>query len=124
MNPRVDYEMTQEDLDTILDACKPVPCMMIGGSTPSNPQDNANRAWERLGRKMGFESTTVRPSKKGQRFFSAVPSETEVQKQERLRRNEISSLNDDVGTLARTIGELGAVVDGLLTRLQKLEEDK
>ena len=122
MNPRVDYEMTQEDLDTILDACKPVPCMMIGNSTPSSPQENANRAWERLGKKMGFDSKTARPSNKGSRFFSAVPSETETQKQERLRRNEISTLTSDVGSLAHTIGELGAVVDGLLTRLQKLEQ--
>ena len=53
MNPRVDYEMTQDDLDTI---------------------------------------------------------------------NEISTLTDDVGSLAHTIGELGSVVDVLLTRLQKLEQ--
>lgn len=85
MNPRVNYEMTEEDLKELCDACKPVLAMMIGGYAPSSPQENANRAWARLGKKMGFDSETVRPIEgKGSRFFSAVPSETEAQKEERL----------------------------------------
>ena len=54
MNPRVSYEMTQEDLDTIMNACKRTPCMMIGGSTGPSPQENANNAWASLGKKMGL----------------------------------------------------------------------
>ena len=121
MNPRVNYEMSQEDLDELLESCKPVPYMVIGGSTGPSQQERANLAWGKLGKKMGFDSETVEPSPKSNRFFSAVPSETEPQKQERLRQNEISTLTGDVANLARTIGELGSVVDGLLTRLQKLE---
>ena len=38
MYPRTNYEMTQEDLDRILDACNPVPYM------PRSAQENANAA--------------------------------------------------------------------------------
>lgn len=71
---RREYEMTQEQLNAILDACKPVPYMVVGGLPPSTPQDNANRAWEKLGRDMGFEGMTVRPVPgKGDLFFTAIP---------------------------------------------------
>lgn len=80
MYPRVNYEMTQEDLDVILDACKAVPMIMLQCGNPSSPQENANRAWEALGKKMGFDHTTVEPAGGGMRFFSAVPSETLEQK--------------------------------------------
>ncbi len=122
MNPRVDYEMSQNALDKILEACEPVMCMKIGNSMPSSQQENANRAWAALGKEMSFDSETVRPSNKGQRFFTAVPSETEAQKQERLQRNEISTLNSDVVDLANAIREVGSVCDGLLDRLKACEK--
>ena len=85
--PRTEYEMTQADLDTILDACRPTPAMFLSGGVPlgGSPQDNANAAWSALGAKMGFDAMTVRPIQgKGNRFFSAVPSETEEQRGVRL----------------------------------------
>ena len=103
MNPRVDYEMSEKDLKELLEACKPVACLMIGGHTPSSPQENANMAWAKLGKKMGFDSMSVRPSNKGQRFFTAIPSETDTQKQERMqreaeekRRSEILKLKEEI----------------------------
>ncbi len=72
MNPRTNYEMTEEDLKALLEASKPVTYMVFGGHEPSSPQENANRAWASLGKKMGFDSMTVQPLNKGQRFFSAV----------------------------------------------------
>ncbi len=69
----LEYEMTQDDLDTILEACKPVPYIIIGGRAPDTSQENANRAWANLGKKMGFDSMTVSPSTKGNRFFTAAP---------------------------------------------------
>ena len=36
-------------------------------------------------------------------------------------KHEISTLTNDVACLARSIGELSAVVNGLLTRLQEVE---
>ena len=66
------YEMTEEDLEIIKDACKPVPMIALNCGTPSSPQENANAAWERLGKKMGFFHTTVEPAGKGgERFFIA-----------------------------------------------------
>lgn len=87
MYPRINYEMTQADLEALLSAMRPVPAMMIGGTLPSSPQENANAAWAALGKKMGFDSMTVQPIPgKSDRFFSAVPSETDLQRAERLTR--------------------------------------
>lgn len=87
MYPRTNYEMTQEDLDTLLSAMRPVPVMMIGGFAPRSQQENANDAWAALGKKMGFDPMTVRPiSGMSTRHFSAVPSETDIQRAERLTR--------------------------------------
>ena len=85
MYPRTDYEMTEDDLQNLMDACKPVAAMMIGGTVGRSPQENANAAWKALGDKMGFDSSTVNPmSGKGTRFFTAIPNETEEAMQERV----------------------------------------
>lgn len=87
--PEVEYEMTQADLDKILEACKPVPYIVVGGYAPRSPQENANAAWAELGSRMGFDSTTVRPvDGKGMRSFIAVPSETPTQRAERVAAEE------------------------------------
>lgn len=116
MNPRVNYEMTESDLEEILEACKPVPCIMIPGCTPASAQENANRAWEKLGKKMGFDSTTVRPLDKGQRFFSAVPSETEAQRDARVQREQEQRVQVRITQLQEEItarqGELDALTKG------------
>jgi len=76
MSTRTEYELTEEELRELLEACKPTPCMLIGGYATPTPQENANRAWEALGRKRGFDVETVQPvSGKGDRFFSAMPQE-------------------------------------------------
>ena len=102
--PRVNYEMTEAELEELLDACKPVPYMVIGGCVPSSPQENANRAWQKLGDKYGFDYMTVRPIQgKGTRFFSAVPSETPLQREERLRREEVELKQRRIVDLKREI---------------------
>lgn len=80
MAERINYEMTEEDLRTILDACKPVRYMVFGGHEPVSPQENANRAWALLGKKMGFDSMTVQSSGKGNRIFSAISTKIETEK--------------------------------------------
>ena len=70
---RKEYEMTQEQYDTLLDACKPVPMIMLQCGTPSSPQENANRAWEALGKEMGFEYMSVKSVPNKPRFFTAEP---------------------------------------------------
>ena len=69
--------MSEEDLETLLESCKPVPYMIIGGHPPRSPQENANSAWRLLGAKMGFDYMTVKPIPgKGDRFFTAEKIET------------------------------------------------
>lgn len=114
--PRVEYEMTQADLDEILAACRSVPLIMVGGYAPRSPQENANDAWAALGRKMGFESMTVQPvNGKGMRFFTAVPSETPTQRAERLAGEERAR------KAARAI-ELRASIEAQQRELDELAE--
>ena len=104
MMPRASYEMSKADLAKILDACKPVSMIMLQCGTPRSPQENANSAWARLGEELGFDSMTVRPIQgKGQRFFTAVPNETDAARDERLeieaeekRVAEISKLEAEI----------------------------
>ena len=71
---RREYEMSEQQLKTLLDACKPVPYIVAGGVAPRSPQENANSAWCALGREMGFDGMTVQPVHgKGPHFFTAVP---------------------------------------------------
>ncbi len=77
-----EYEMTDEDLAALMDASKPTPAMWGSGGKPlfGTPQENANHAWGRLGEKLGFKPTTVRPAPgKGQKFFMAESSEPSPQ---------------------------------------------
>lgn len=73
MADRQSFEMTQADLDQIVQACRSVPMIMLQCGTLRSPQQNANAAWAELGRRMGFDYLTVRPDDRGLRFFTAVP---------------------------------------------------
>lgn len=77
MSPlRRQYELTDEQLSRLLDACKPTPVMYLSGGMPMGPsqQENANSAWAALGREMGFDPWSVRPVPgKSQAFFTAEP---------------------------------------------------
>ena len=70
--PRREFEMTEDDLCTLLDAMKPVQMILLQCGKPPSVQENANAAWERLGEKYGFDHMSVRPNGKGDRFFSAI----------------------------------------------------
>ena len=114
MYPRTEYEMTQEDFDTLLKAMKPVPMIMLQCGTPPSQQENANRAWAELGKKMGFDSETVQPIRsKGDRWFSAVPSETDESRDRRLAAEKeaalklrISELQDEIFERQKKLTEL------------------
>ena len=71
------YELTQQDYEELLKACRPTRVMSFDGVHNMFPsfQENANRAWQELGRKMGFQWDSVEPSCKGDRFFQAEPQE-------------------------------------------------
>lgn len=117
VNPRVEYEMTDEELKAVMEASKPTVYMMVDSHAPPSPQENANRAWAELGRKRGFDHMTVRPSdSKGTKFFTAVPSETKAQKTERVAREESEKRSN-------RIGELEGLIQSSQTELDKLKEE-
>lgn len=69
-----EYQMTEADLEKLLEASRPVPLIGLQCGMPSSPQENANAAWKELGSRMGFDAMTVEPIPgKGNRFFLATP---------------------------------------------------
>jgi len=68
-----EYELTKQQLDTLLDAIKPMPIMTIGSHvTGLDRQERANDAWKLLGDELGFDHMTARPvSGKGMEYFTA-----------------------------------------------------
>jgi len=68
---RKQYTLSEEDYKFLLNACKPVPYMVIGGVLPRSPQENANDAWEALGNKLGFDYMTVKPYGSNPKEFTA-----------------------------------------------------
>ena len=69
---RKEFTMTQKQLDTLLEACKSVPYMVMGGIPPRSPQENANEAWANLGKELGFDPMSVKPvTNKGMKVFTA-----------------------------------------------------
>lgn len=81
--------MSPDDLEKILDACKPVPAIMLHIGGGMSQQERANAAWAELGKRMGFDHMTVQPvSGKDMQFFTAVSSETPAQKAERVAKEK------------------------------------
>ena len=72
MNDRKEYEMTQEQMDALLEQMQPVPMIMLQCGEPPSQQESANRAWDKLGEEMGFIGKTAEPSSKGKLFFTAI----------------------------------------------------
>lgn len=71
---RQNYEMTESDLASLLAAMKTVPAIALNCEPSQSVQEKANAAWARLGKTMGFDPMTVRPTGMGDRFFSAEPA--------------------------------------------------
>ena len=67
------FEMTQEQLEKLLDACKPTPVMFLSGGVPMgrSVQENANDAWAAIGSEMGFQHMTVQPAGGDMKVFTA-----------------------------------------------------
>lgn len=117
--PRTNYEMTEDDLAKLLDAMKQTPVMFITGGIPigGSTQENANRAWQSLGEKMGFDYMTVQPiSGKGNRFFTAIPTETEEARAERESRENEEKLRARIAKLREEIDAKQAELSDILNR--------
>ena len=72
MAQRREYTMSEPQLKELLSCMEPVPLIALQCGAPPSPQENANGAWARLGEELGFDSTTVKPTGKGDRFFTAL----------------------------------------------------
>ncbi len=70
---RQQYQMTQEQLDKLLDSIKHSPSDMSG--TPQSQQERADAALEALGKEMGFKHMTVQPTGRSDLFFTAEPAD-------------------------------------------------
>jgi hypothetical protein len=113
MYPRTNYEMTEQDLKTLLDSMQSAPMIMLNIGRHRSQQERANDAWAVLGQKMGFDHMTVQPTGRGDRFFTAIPSETELHKTERLareaeekRQKEITELSLNIEQMQKKLNEL------------------
>ncbi len=70
------YTMTEEQHVKIMEACKPVPMIMLQCGDPPSAQDTANRAWKVLADELGFKWDTVRSvSGESDYTFDASPVE-------------------------------------------------
>lgn len=71
---RQQYVMTNTDLRELINTCKPRPLIMLPlGIRATSQQEDANAAWARLGKRMGFDPLTALSDPEGDRFFTAVP---------------------------------------------------
>jgi hypothetical protein len=86
---RKEFEMSEGDMKELLEACRPVPMIMLQCGNPPSQQENANRAWCRLGDKMGFDGMTVEPTGKGDRFFTAEARERVITEASTLQPRKI-----------------------------------
>ncbi len=69
---RKEYKLNEKQLKDLLEAGKPALMIALNAGMPPSPQENANRAWEKLGKEMGFDSMTAQPIPgKGQEYFTA-----------------------------------------------------
>lgn len=74
---RREFEMSEDQLKELMEACRPVIAIMLQCGTPRSPQENANMAWCALGDKLGFDGMSVEPAHgKGTRFFTAIADAT------------------------------------------------
>jgi hypothetical protein len=69
-----EFEMTKKQWSVLTDAMSPIPVNTLKDCTGLYGQARANNAWACLGRDMRFDYRTVKPSSKGDRFFSAEPT--------------------------------------------------
>ena len=69
-----EFKMTPEQLEKLLISCTPVPMIMLQCGNPPSQQETANRAWDALGKEMGFVGSTATPVPgKSDLYFYAEP---------------------------------------------------
>lgn len=67
-----EFKLSDEQVDRLMAASRPVPYLVMCGSLPASPQENANRVWRELGEEMGFVWDSAKPVPgKGVEYFTA-----------------------------------------------------
>jgi poly-gamma-glutamate capsule biosynthesis protein CapA/YwtB (metallophosphatase superfamily) len=75
--------MTDEEFNDLVEACKPVPYMVIGGIVPESPTDKAMRVWDSVAKRVGCVQSSIAPANTGDDHdFMAEPKETNEPHQE------------------------------------------
>lgn len=68
------YRLTDEELNHLLEASKPVPYMVFGGVEPRSPQDNVMDVWKQVANRVGCDVGSIEGAGTGdQRDFVARP---------------------------------------------------
>jgi len=117
MYPRTNYEMTQADLESLFEAMKPVPMIMLQCGPGRSQQDRANDAWKALGDRMGFDHMTVQPTGQGDRFFSAVPNESEETKARKAAEKAEAERQEEIKAIIERIEKDTARLNALNTQI-------
>lgn len=69
---RQEYQLTDEQLQQLLNISKPAPAIALNCGEPPSPQAMANAFWQSVGSELGFDYMTARPvTGKGPKFFTA-----------------------------------------------------
>lgn len=119
MNNRVNFEMTADDLATLLESMKPVPLIAIHCGPAPSQQERANAAWAKLGAKMGFDPMTVQPTGRGDRFFSAIQIAPPPKPHVRLDGNKWCATNPDFINLQESPAGFGDTPEEAIADLAK-----
>jgi hypothetical protein len=84
-----EFVMTEAELQAIYDISRnQTPVIFVGVWTGLDNQERANKIWQVLGEKYGFEWDTAEPSGKGDRYFLAIPKPT-LQQPETMQTSAI-----------------------------------
>jgi len=73
------YTMTDSEYTELMEACKPVPYLIVGGRKPSSPRENAMHVWAKIAARVGCDCNSIAPANTGNNHdFMGEP----LQKQE------------------------------------------
>jgi hypothetical protein len=67
-----DYRMTDEELEELKKASRPVPYLIMGGMPPPSPRENAMRVWRKIAQRVGCVVDTIAPRGGDPHDFSAT----------------------------------------------------
>ncbi|HDZ25797.1 hypothetical protein LCGC14_1114590 [marine sediment metagenome] len=106
-----EFEMTQEEMDDIIQINKDVgPVMQIGTvTTGMDRQEKINNYWQGLADKYGFNPETVEGSSRGELYFLAEPALTKDQRAEAELKKDLEHGIELSTKLIKYVIDMGAM---------------